>query len=168
MPPRGRAVSCGKLSGALAIPSRQYSIFKEPALDSLRRIRRPAMEVDVALGATRNRKRVLCDALSRSMTCHCDGGWVCEAHPDQPWPHPDATQPDGECAGARNAMLEPGLPALAIRMAAEVGTDLISATLFLSVSAGRHFVGSDARGGSREIQARVSRSRAPTCRRPRL
>jgi hypothetical protein len=26
-------------------------------------------------------------------------GWVCEQHPDQPWPHPDPTEPDGQCAG---------------------------------------------------------------------
>jgi hypothetical protein len=35
-------------------------------------------------------------------TCHgC--GWICEAHPDQPWPHADASEPDGQCPG-------PGMP----------------------------------------------------------
>ena len=24
--------------------------------------------------------------------CHCHQGWICEAHPDQPWPH-------GDCEG---------------------------------------------------------------------
>ena len=21
--------------------------------------------------------------------------WICEQHPDQPWPHPDSDEPDG-------------------------------------------------------------------------
>lgn len=33
----------------------------------------------------------------------CREGWVCEQHPDKPWPHPDPTEPDGDCAG-------PGMP----------------------------------------------------------
>lgn len=33
-------------------------------------------------------------------TCgRCDDGWVCEQHPEQPWPHPDPAEADGECAG---------------------------------------------------------------------
>jgi hypothetical protein len=31
--------------------------------------------------------------------CYCDEGWVCEAHPDHPWPH-------DECGG-------PGMPHMA-------------------------------------------------------
>ncbi len=23
------------------------------------------------------------------MKCRCDDGWVCETHPDHPWPHGD-------------------------------------------------------------------------------
>jgi hypothetical protein len=25
--------------------------------------------------------------------------WICEQHPDQPWPHPNSDEPDGQCAG---------------------------------------------------------------------
>jgi hypothetical protein len=25
--------------------------------------------------------------------CHCSEGWVCEAHPDLPWPHDDGDGP---------------------------------------------------------------------------
>ncbi len=25
--------------------------------------------------------------------------WICEKHPDQPWPHPNTQEPDGRCAG---------------------------------------------------------------------
>jgi hypothetical protein len=25
--------------------------------------------------------------------------WICEQHPDQPWPHPNPDEPDGVCAG---------------------------------------------------------------------
>ena len=31
--------------------------------------------------------------------------WICEKHPDQPWPHPDPSEPDGRCAGP--GMLRP-------------------------------------------------------------
>jgi hypothetical protein len=27
------------------------------------------------------------------MPCHCADGWICEAHPDQPWPHDDCAGP---------------------------------------------------------------------------
>jgi hypothetical protein len=28
-----------------------------------------------------------------------DDAWICEQHPDQPWPHPNPEEPDGQCAG---------------------------------------------------------------------
>src|SRR6266496_849093 len=34
------------------------------------------------------------------MVCYCAEGWVCEEHPDKPWPHPGLL---GECPG-------PGMP----------------------------------------------------------
>jgi hypothetical protein len=35
--------------------------------------------------------------------------WICEQHPDQPWPHPNPDEPDGQCAGP--GMLRPKLAA---------------------------------------------------------
>src|SRR5687767_12042224 len=29
--------------------------------------------------------------------CHCTSGWICEAHPDQPWPHDDCAGPGEQC-----------------------------------------------------------------------
>lgn len=34
----------------------------------------------------------------QNTTCHCDEGWICEAHPDQPWPHGDCGGPGMPCA----------------------------------------------------------------------
>ena len=31
------------------------------------------------------------------MTCHCAEGWICEQHPDQPWPHDDCAGPGAPC-----------------------------------------------------------------------
>jgi hypothetical protein len=35
--------------------------------------------------------------------------WICEQHPDQPWPHPNPEEPDGQCAGP--GMLRPTIAA---------------------------------------------------------
>jgi hypothetical protein len=32
--------------------------------------------------------------------CHCEAGWICEAHPDRPWPHDDCAGPGAPCAMA--------------------------------------------------------------------
>ena len=33
-----------------------------------------------------------------SLTCgKCDEGWICEAHPDRPWPHDDCAGPGIPC-----------------------------------------------------------------------
>lgn len=32
-----------------------------------------------------------------SPICHCDEGWVCEEHPDQPFPHDDCSGPGVAC-----------------------------------------------------------------------
>ena len=33
-----------------------------------------------------------------SLTCgKCDNGWICEEHPDLPWPHDDCGGPDVPC-----------------------------------------------------------------------
>jgi hypothetical protein len=33
-----------------------------------------------------------------SLTCgKCDNGWICEEHPDQPWPHDDCSGPGMPC-----------------------------------------------------------------------
>jgi len=32
------------------------------------------------------------------MACHCADGWICEEHPDQPWPHGNCTGPEAPCA----------------------------------------------------------------------
>jgi hypothetical protein len=32
-----------------------------------------------------------------SMPCHCASGWICEAHPDHPWPHDDCAGPGEQC-----------------------------------------------------------------------
>src|SRR5438445_13715732 len=32
--------------------------------------------------------------------CHCEAGWICEAHPDRPWPHDDCAGPGVPCATA--------------------------------------------------------------------
>ncbi len=37
------------------------------------------------------------------MKCKCDDGWVCESHPNKPWPH-------GECGGAGMPCRELGCP----------------------------------------------------------
>jgi hypothetical protein len=42
--------------------------------------------------------------------CHCHQGWICEAHPDQPWPHDDQTAPEGTCPGAGMQCDDPGCP----------------------------------------------------------
>jgi hypothetical protein len=31
------------------------------------------------------------------MECHCVHGWICEAHPDQPWPHDNCPGPGMRC-----------------------------------------------------------------------
>jgi hypothetical protein len=31
------------------------------------------------------------------MICHCAEGWICEEHPDQPWPHDDCAGPGTRC-----------------------------------------------------------------------
>ena len=31
------------------------------------------------------------------MHCHCASGWICEQHPDQPWPHADCDGPGMQC-----------------------------------------------------------------------
>ena len=48
----------------------------------------------------RNRRR--CRLGKQRMACHCLSGWVCEIHPDQPWPHSlcrgaGAQCPDPDC-----------------------------------------------------------------------
>jgi hypothetical protein len=30
-------------------------------------------------------------------TCHCDQGWICEEHPDRPWPHDECSGPGTQC-----------------------------------------------------------------------
>lgn len=41
----------------------------------------------------------------------CDEGWICEAHPDQPWPHPDPSDlVTGRCAGPGMPCDAPGCP----------------------------------------------------------
>ena len=30
--------------------------------------------------------------------CHCAEGWICERHPEQPWPHDDCTGPGEPCS----------------------------------------------------------------------
>jgi hypothetical protein len=30
-------------------------------------------------------------------TCFCNEGWICEAHPDQGWPHDDCAGPGEPC-----------------------------------------------------------------------
>ena len=33
-----------------------------------------------------------------SLTCgKCDNGWICEEHPNQPWPHDDCSGPGVPC-----------------------------------------------------------------------
>ena len=33
------------------------------------------------------------------LTCgKCDNGWICEEHPDLPWPHDDCGRPGVPCA----------------------------------------------------------------------
>jgi hypothetical protein len=32
-------------------------------------------------------------ANTRPTACYCDEGWVCEAHPDQPWLHDECRGP---------------------------------------------------------------------------
>ena len=29
--------------------------------------------------------------------CHCAEGWICEEHPEQPWPHDDCAGPGTQC-----------------------------------------------------------------------
>ncbi len=29
--------------------------------------------------------------------CHCHQGWICEEHPDRPWPHDDCAGPGIRC-----------------------------------------------------------------------
>jgi hypothetical protein len=31
------------------------------------------------------------------MPCHFADGWICETHPDQPWPHDDCIGPGTLC-----------------------------------------------------------------------
>ena len=31
------------------------------------------------------------------MACHCAAGWVCEQHPDRPWPHDHCAGPGARC-----------------------------------------------------------------------
>jgi hypothetical protein len=31
------------------------------------------------------------------VACHCASGWICEAHPDHPWPHDDCAGPGEQC-----------------------------------------------------------------------
>ena len=32
------------------------------------------------------------------MSCHCAQGWICEEHPDLPWPHDDCAGPGMQCS----------------------------------------------------------------------
>jgi len=43
------------------------------------------------------------------MSCRCAEGWICEAHPDQPWPHQDCAGP-GEPCPVCNTTDPPRLP----------------------------------------------------------
>ena len=36
--------------------------------------------------------------------------WICEAHPDQPWPHDDQTAPKGTCPGPGMQCNDPDCP----------------------------------------------------------
>src|SRR5688572_19571504 len=47
------------------------------------------------------------------MVCHCDSGWVCEAHPDRPWPHDACPGPGMQCP-ARDCSWWRGTPPAAI------------------------------------------------------
>jgi hypothetical protein len=31
------------------------------------------------------------------MSCYCAEGWICEAHPERPWPHDDCSGPGMQC-----------------------------------------------------------------------
>jgi hypothetical protein len=31
------------------------------------------------------------------LTCHCDPGWICEAHTAMPWPHDECAGPGIQC-----------------------------------------------------------------------
>jgi hypothetical protein len=48
--------------------------------------------------------------------------WICEQHTDQPWPHPNPDEPDGQCPG-------PGIlrPMLAAASDGTQGRDYASA-----------------------------------------
>ena len=35
--------------------------------------------------------------MTEPKTCRCDKGWVCEAHPDLPYPHADRSGPGQRC-----------------------------------------------------------------------
>ena len=36
--------------------------------------------------------------MTTALTCgKCDHGWICEAHPDRPWPHDDCAGPGMPC-----------------------------------------------------------------------
>jgi hypothetical protein len=39
-------------------------------------------------------------AVMSAQRCHCAEGWICEAHPDQPWPHDDSMGPGMRCPTA--------------------------------------------------------------------
>jgi hypothetical protein len=46
----------------------------------------------------------------------CDDGWICECHPEKPWPHPAAegeesiSDGSGDCLGPGMPCDEPGCP----------------------------------------------------------
>jgi hypothetical protein len=47
---------------------------------------------------------IIRDTLIQMASCpYCLDGWVCEEHPNQPWPHSNLDKPDGQYAG-------PGMP----------------------------------------------------------
>jgi len=67
--------------------------FQPQRPDALRRLRNPG-ESD---------PRVRESALTIAMGSLCAGGWICEAHRDQPWPH-------DECAGPGIRCTDPDCP----------------------------------------------------------
>ena len=42
--------------------------------------------------------------------CHCHQGWICEAHPDGPWPHTDPDDPARRCPGPGMQCINPDCP----------------------------------------------------------
>ena len=53
--------------------------------------------------------------MNAPQTCHCEQGWICEEHPDQPYPHDSCSGPGTQCDNPECPWWK-GLSAAALRL----------------------------------------------------